>query len=268
MDHAGLSPHVETEWETFPGSELSRLLSSPIMVHCPRCGKNFLDESRVVNHMNQPISSCLIFYEEVTRMNEALAASKAQDASPSPRRSPSPQDQFPPSSSNSIHDQDPFSEHMDVDQGDEESEQLPTPPFRVDYPGASQTYGKGTSFMDVFEQDAHSLERRAQPYYPFASNHEWEMASFLLRSNLSMKSIDKFLKLHLVRLFFLRQICLLMKDRLPNLASHFGLQKTCATERKCFLQVQLGSAFPFRQCILQKTKSIYTVGTQLNAWKR
>jgi len=196
------------------------LCSFPSMVRCPRCGKDFLDESRVVNHMNQPISSCLLFYEEVIRMNDALAASKTRDTPPSPQPSPSLQDWAPYSGSDSIHDQDqdqdllsvdPLSEHMDVDQGNDERDQRPNsprPPFRVNYPRASQTYGKGASFMDLFDQDSHALERRSQLYYPFASKNEWEIASFLLRSNLSMKSIDNFLKLQMVGFFsFVKYVC-------------------------------------------------------------
>jgi len=37
-----------------------------------------------------------------------------------------------------------------------------------------------------------------QLYYPFASQDEWDLASFLLHSNLSMASIDKFLNLGMV----------------------------------------------------------------------
>jgi len=42
------------------------------MPRCPRCSKNFQDMSHVMNHMNQPSSSCLSYYEEVTRANATL----------------------------------------------------------------------------------------------------------------------------------------------------------------------------------------------------
>lgn len=71
-------------------------------------------------------------------------------------------------------------------------------PFIEKYPGAAQTFGRAKTFMDTFDADCHADKRKDHPYYPFASRNEWELASFLLRSNLSMTSIDNFLKLELV----------------------------------------------------------------------
>ena len=70
------------------------------------------------------------------------------------------------------------------------------------FEGASKTYGKGTSFMAHFDYDRFANERIANLYYPFASREEWEFASFLLCSSLSMHDIDAFLSLDLVRLEF------------------------------------------------------------------
>jgi hypothetical protein len=39
-------------------------------------------------------------------------------------------------------------------------------------------------------------------YYPFASRDEWELAAFLLRSDLSLASIDSFLSLKLVSVLY------------------------------------------------------------------
>jgi hypothetical protein len=63
------------------------------------------------------------------------------------------------------------------------------------FPGAGQTFGDGPNFMDVFDSDVHSDMRKENPYYPFASKGEWEIASFLERCGLSMKWIDEFLGL-------------------------------------------------------------------------
>jgi len=70
--------------------------------------------------------------------------------------------------------------------------------FIEKYPGAGQTFGRAKTFMDTFDADCHADKRRDHPYYPFASRNEWEFASFLLRSNLSVNSINRFLKLELV----------------------------------------------------------------------
>jgi hypothetical protein len=70
--------------------------------------------------------------------------------------------------------------------------------FIDEHPSHSQTYGKGTTFMDRFGMDKYSHDRLGNIYYPFASRQEWEIASFLLCSSLSMIMIDKFLSLELV----------------------------------------------------------------------
>jgi hypothetical protein len=69
------------------------------------------------------------------------------------------------------------------------------------YPNASQVYGRGETFMEIFDADINAENRRDNLYYPFASRQEWQMASFLLRSSLSMDAIDEFLSLELVGLF-------------------------------------------------------------------
>ena len=66
------------------------------------------------------------------------------------------------------------------------------------YPGAAQTYGRGSTFMDEFDWDDHATMCKENLYYPWASQQEWELASFLLRSSLSMATIDQFLSLDLV----------------------------------------------------------------------
>ncbi len=64
---------------------------------------------------------------------------------------------------------------------------------------SGKVYGRGTTFMDQFDSDYFSDARKhGCLYYPFASRQEWDLASFLLNSGLSMASINRFLKLELV----------------------------------------------------------------------
>ena len=72
------------------------------------------------------------------------------------------------------------------------------PFFSEFYPGASKIFGSGPTFMDNFDNNQFFEERRAHSHYPFASKDEWHMASFLLRSGLSMAALDNFFKLELV----------------------------------------------------------------------
>lgn len=67
------------------------------------------------------------------------------------------------------------------------------------FPGAAKISEHGMTFMDLFDSDTNAHFRQDIPYYPFTSREEWEIASFLLRSDLSMNAIDEFLKLAMVR---------------------------------------------------------------------
>ena len=84
---------------------------------------------------------------------------------------------------------------MEVDnQPEATSSSFHTEPF----PGAAEVFGKGQTFLSLFHEDEYTDARQANPYYPFASQPEWELASFLLRSDLSRVAVDEFLKLQLV----------------------------------------------------------------------
>ncbi|KAG1799139.1 uncharacterized protein BJ212DRAFT_1305591 [Suillus subaureus] len=63
------------------------------------------------------------------------------------------------------------------------------------YFGAAKTWGRGTTFMKQFESNKYAEERASNPYFPFTSKPDWEMAAFLLQSDLSMSDIDEYLKL-------------------------------------------------------------------------
>ncbi|KIM52859.1 hypothetical protein SCLCIDRAFT_140156 [Scleroderma citrinum Foug A] len=64
---------------------------------------------------------------------------------------------------------------------------------------AACVYDGGLTFMDQFDTDLFSALRRSNLFYPFASQHDWELGSWLLRSGLSLVAIDKFLSLELIR---------------------------------------------------------------------
>jgi hypothetical protein len=66
------------------------------------------------------------------------------------------------------------------------------------HPTFGSVYEHGETFMDQCDKDEFTEKRKAHLYYPFASRDEWELASFLLHSFLSMAAVDRFLKLELV----------------------------------------------------------------------
>ncbi|KAJ7030184.1 hypothetical protein C8F04DRAFT_1211785 [Mycena alexandri] len=70
------------------------------------------------------------------------------------------------------------------------------------FKGASRTFGRGTTFMDLFDKDEYAEQRKDNVYYPFSTGDEWEFASFISRSNMSTRSIDELLNLRLMHLSF------------------------------------------------------------------
>ncbi|KIK27112.1 hypothetical protein PISMIDRAFT_47509, partial [Pisolithus microcarpus 441] len=67
-------------------------------------------------------------------------------------------------------------------------------------------YVSGLTFMDKFFADEYSELRKENIFYPFASREDWQIASWLLRSHLSMAAIDSFLSLELVG--YISHLCL------------------------------------------------------------
>ncbi|KAG2046224.1 hypothetical protein BDR06DRAFT_985663 [Suillus hirtellus] len=67
------------------------------------------------------------------------------------------------------------------------------------FPGAAKTYGMGYTFLSLFNTNENSVYRKTNLYYPFSCKQDWEIASWLLRSGLSMGKIDSFLSLKMIR---------------------------------------------------------------------
>jgi len=66
------------------------------------------------------------------------------------------------------------------------------------YPGVLSTYGQGTTFMSNFFTNKYAYLQHENIFYPFASQEDWQLGSWLLRSGLSMAAINSFLSLELV----------------------------------------------------------------------
>ena len=70
------------------------------------------------------------------------------------------------------------------------------------YEGCSEAFLGGKSFMDAFQEDQYAKEQKQNLYFPFASHEEWQFASWLLRSRLSLAMIDSLLTLDIVSEMF------------------------------------------------------------------
>ena len=67
---------------------------------------------------------------------------------------------------------------------------------------APQTFHGGRTFMRDFFSDKYGSLHRQNLFYPFASQVDWQLGSWLLRSGLSMAAIDGFLSLDLISIHF------------------------------------------------------------------
>jgi hypothetical protein len=114
-------------------------------------------------------------------------------------------------------------EMMDVadDQPTEGETASSLSPFHTEfYPGAAQILdGKGETFMNIFNKDEHAEKRERNLYYPFTTQDEWELASFLLKSDLSMAETDDYLRLQMVSDVARKSLCVLNSVSISDLDS-------------------------------------------------
>jgi hypothetical protein len=157
--------------------------------HCPSCAKPFISSKHLLQHLNNKASACADWIEKNSiprqhprglQQHTDLGTSSLPFDLPS-ERFDDPEDLGTANSDTSPHAQSP------------PDTSAPTTEY---YPRAAHIYGPGISFMDWFSADEHA----DNIYYPFASRDEWEIGSFLLRSDMSMTLIDEFLKLSMVSL--------------------------------------------------------------------
>jgi hypothetical protein len=168
--------------------QLKNTTISNLHMRCARCQRKFRDRKALLCHMNHPFGACYSHFQEVADLADELQRYKNR----------------PREIDNNVQPMD-LRPDMDVDATFTEHDDLGGNDWRMDgelfveeYEGAAKEYGTGTTFMDEFDCDQYAGERIINLYYPFASRDEWEFAAFLLRSDLSMASIDSLLSLNLV----------------------------------------------------------------------
>jgi hypothetical protein len=162
---------------------------------CSRCGKKFKDQTSLLQHMNQPISSCLTHFEECIN----IAATLQPDPPLSESDDSDRQSFVPPDFMETAEDYLLASSRSSLPSSTSENPEDKQNPFDIkNHPTSGRIYGRGETFMDRCDKDRFTEMRKGHLYYPFASRDEWELASFLLRSSLSMAAVDRLLKLKLV----------------------------------------------------------------------
>jgi hypothetical protein len=144
--------------------------------------------------MNQPLGSCFGYIHEVVSLADQLKNHNL-------KKQHRPQQDIESEDSMSQPELEPAADmdtSMDCDSNTMENGTGSGAHFVQEYDGAARTFGLGTTFMQQFDCDEFAEERTENLYYPFASRAEWELAAFLLRSDLSLAALDMFLSLNLV----------------------------------------------------------------------
>lgn len=163
------------------------------MPRCPSCGKNgFANHEAVARHMSQPSSGCSTWSDNLIRLHEELL----------PMRVHHPEQDIDMDDEDAGSPQEFYNERVgEVFEGAQGGRDLPDAyPSVLHFPGAARTFQGGTTFLDRFHADKFNECRTSNLYYPYASRGEWEIASWLLRSGLSMNAINSLLSLDLVRI--------------------------------------------------------------------
>jgi hypothetical protein len=159
------------------------------MPRCPNCGKSgFANHEATARHMGQPRSGCSTWSDNLIRLHEELLPVW-------PGVHFTQQDMV--IDENAGNPQEFYNEEQGAmsDYHAQEGQDLPSIQH---FPGAARTFQGGTTFLNHFDMDQFSNYQTSNIYYLYASHGEWEIASWLLQSSLSMSAINSLLSLDLV----------------------------------------------------------------------
>jgi len=143
-------------------------MSASLESRCPSCHREFANDSRVLQHMNNPRSSCQSWSEFLLSLGQTGHTPTSHPPNPETN------------DNETAGGGPPITHYEDV------------------HPNTPSVFGSSQGFMGVFDADPHAEERVGNLYYPFLSRDEWSLASWLSCSGLSMRAINGFLALPVV----------------------------------------------------------------------
>jgi len=203
--------------------------------HCPSCGKQFKDHSSVARHMSQPRSGCNTWLEDLIQLRESTTPSQSL---PEDYPMEEPHIDFGAEGESIGGVSGSWGGSQDEGSGactSETTDYFPNPPL---------AFEEGYTFLSLFDQDENSIYRKTNLYYPFSCRKEWQVASWLLRSGLSMAKIDSFLSLEMVSVSkpqAHRCGLNLGITRSKIYLYHSAQQKICGVELKLYRAVRVGN---------------------------
>ncbi|KAJ6556694.1 hypothetical protein B0H10DRAFT_2169607 [Mycena sp. CBHHK59/15] len=157
------------------------------MPRCSVCTKKFFNTTHLLSHMNQPNGRC--------HSSLHSASFKIRHRNPQ-RKLNLPRSNAQRVSSRSTEHVEFEIAPMDVDY-EADVNYGPEMNLAEESFDTQKAYPCGDTFKAVFERDQYAEQRKLNMYYPFASRDEWELVSFIVRSNMTLAATDEFLKLRL-----------------------------------------------------------------------
>lgn len=253
------------------------------MISCPCCGKKFCTETNVLQHMNQPNSSChggSLFNSDFLTVDTAvgLEASHFHNMDQPPSTgdledivpSLAPWSRYPWFRWDEDIEMDdapsnPCSDNLD-NMGTE-PQQLHQDRFMEMFEGCGERFPGSKTFMDQFKEDQHAEQRRDNIYFPWALKQEWVFVSWLLHSRLSMAAINNLLSLDIVRCLHFCMFHLLTSFRSKPHHCHFIPQRSWGLAPRFCPVAPNGYVRCYGQSILSSNCSIFSTKTQLTVCK-
>ncbi|KAG0691620.1 hypothetical protein DFH29DRAFT_884047 [Suillus ampliporus] len=148
----------------------------------PIVWKEFGDHTSIARHMSQPQSGCNNWLENLIQLNSTLPRTEDPMLVDNIGEAPS----YEPGEDASFDD-------FRSEAGDNDSEVVTD--YFLQPPLA---FEEGYTLLSLFDADENSVYRKTNLYYPFSSRREWQFASWLLRSGLSIGKINDFLALEMI----------------------------------------------------------------------
>ncbi|KIK14601.1 hypothetical protein PISMIDRAFT_82147, partial [Pisolithus microcarpus 441] len=176
--------------------------------HCPDCGKRFASKTRVLQHMNQPSNMCGSWMDHFSSYLCHNASTTTWNGTET--HHPTELQHQAGANCNGDLEEDIADYGLASDgfglgavedtasHAVSEHQGCTPVPVIDSHPNMPSIYPGGTTFMDWFFDDQYATLWWQNLYYPFASAGDWQLASWLLCSWLSMATIDDFLSLQLV----------------------------------------------------------------------
>jgi hypothetical protein len=165
---------------------------------CSFCGRVFKKRADLLKHWDAPNGRCRPAFRARHRVSRTISDTKESEWEVIAEEENSELAGEEDETMDVDDNEDSAWETMDIDEP--ASDGAGAKSYLEYFPAAAMTASGTDTFLNRFHADEHADKRGEHPFYPFATRGEWQLASWLIRNNISVASTDEFLKLDYVRL--------------------------------------------------------------------